>query len=470
MKIIVTLCCVMAPLLVAQPQFDTYFENKTLRIDYFHTGTAETEIFSLDQVYEEGEWPGTRINLINKLNLGLYEAQVYDVETSELIFNYGFCSIWGEWQTTGEAINGIHRTMHETVRIPFPKKSIKFVLTKRDDNNNFVDLWSTIIDPNSRFVNREKKNYPYEVKKVIDNGLPFEKVDLVIFGDGYTKKDQKKFLKDVKRYTDVLFSSAPFDKRKNEFNVWTIEVISGQSGIDEPRKNIWKDNTLGASFNTFDVERYVLSLENRRIHDIASLVPYDAIYILFNTPRYGGGGIYNCLATCYTGKPEDSPDWWSDYVFVHEFGHSFAGLADEYYSSDVAYNDMYPLHLEPWETNITTLQTDGQPKWEKYLSNGVAIPTEWGKAVYDSLGKARQQLNRSDSDYSERRDAIDNDMNSILEAKKFENIVGCFEGAGYSSEGVYRPSVNCRMFSKSLVEFCPVCEKSIERVIDYYIE
>jgi hypothetical protein len=360
--------------------------------------------------------------------------------------------------------------MHETVRIPFPKKSIKFVITKRDDNNNFIELWTTTIDPHSRFVNREKKQFPYNVEKVVDNGLPFEKVDVLILGDGYAKKDQKKFRKDVQRYTDVLFSSTPFDKRKKDFNIWTIEVISNDSGIDEPRKNIWTDNTLGASFNSFDVERYVLSLENRRIRDIASLVPYDAIYILFNTPRYGGGGIYNSIATCYTGTPDETPDWWSDYVFVHEFGHSFAGLADEYYSSDVAYNDMYPVHLEPWEPNITTLQMDGQPKWEKYLSNGVAIPTDWGKAAYDSLAQARRTLDRSNKNYAETRDAIDEQMNGMLEAKEFENIVGCFEGAGYSSEGVYRPSLNCRMFSKSLVEFCPVCEKSIERVIDYYLE
>lgn len=470
MKNGVTLFLFVALVVSAQPQFDNYFENKTLRIDYFHTGTAEQEIFSLDQVYEEGEWPGTRKNLVNTLNLGLYEAQVYDVETSELLYNHGFCSIWGEWQTTGEAINGISRTMQETVRIPFPQKNIRFVITKRDDKNNFVELWSTTIDPHSRFVNREKKQYPYKVEKVLDNGLPFEKVDLLIIGDGYTKKEQKKFQRDVKRYTDVLFSSAPFDKRKNDFNVWSIEVTSNDSGIDEPRKNIWTDNTLGAEFNTFDVERYVLSLENRRIRDIASLVPYDAIYIVFNTPRYGGGGIYNCMATCYTGKPDDAPDWWSDYVFVHEFGHSFAGLADEYYSSDVAYNDMYPVHLEPWEPNITTMQNNGQPKWEKYLTPNVAIPTDWGKAKYDSLGKARRALDRSDENYVEQRDALDQQLNDMLEAKAFENVVGCFEGAGYASEGIYRPSVNCRMFSKSLVEFCPVCEKSIERVINYYIE
>ncbi|MBN1481777.1 peptidase M64 [candidate division KSB1 bacterium] len=470
MKNCTALVLLASTLLFAKPQFEKYFENKTLRIDYFHSGTAQTEIFSLDQVYEEGEWPGTRNQLINNLQLGLYEAQLYDMETSELIFNYGFCSIFGEWQTTGEAINGIYRTMHETVRLPFPKKPVKFVIAKRDTNNNFMPIWSTSVDPNSRFVNREKKQHPFKIIKDIDNGLPFEKVDLLIMGDGYAKNERKKFRRDIKHYINVLFESPPFSSRKQDFNVWSIEVISGQSGIDEPRRNIWKDNALGSTFNSFDIERYVLTMENRRIRDIASIVPYDALYILFNASRYGGGGIYNCIATCYTGQPENAPDWWSDYVFVHEFGHSFAGLADEYYSAEVAYNDMYPLHLEPWEPNITTLQMDGQPKWYNLLTPGLAIPTDWGKVTFDSLSGVRRSLSHSDADYAKKKESLAAQINAILDADELKGVVGCFEGGGYSSEGIYRPSINCRMFSKSVVEFCPVCQNTIERVIDYYIK
>lgn len=468
MKTQVLLILILSTALFSRPQFEDYFENKTLRVDYYHTGKAGEDIFSLDQVYEEGEWPGTRDNLINNLNLGLYEAQIYDAATRELVFNYGFSSIFGEWQTTSEAIDGIYRTMHETVRLPFPKKPIDLVIAKRDTNNDFVKLWSTSIDPHSRFVNRERKQYPYKVKKIVDNGLPFEKVDLLILADGYSKKERKKFRRDVKRYTDVLFASAPFDRRKDDFNVWIIEVISDDSGIDQPRKNIWKDNSLGSTFNSFDIERYVLTFENRRIRDIASMVPYDALYILFNTPRYGGGGIYNSIATCYTGQPENTPDWWSDYVFVHEFGHSFAGLADEYYSSDVAYNDMYPLHLEPWEPNITTLQINNMPKWQNLLAPDIEIPTPWSKATYDSLSRARRSLNKSDENYEQKRHELDEKMREMRQASEFENVVGCFEGAGYASEGIYRPAIDCRMFSKSLVGFCPVCEKAIEEVIDYY--
>jgi len=448
--------------------FDHYFENKTMRVDYFHTGTAAEEIISLDQVYEEGEWPGTRTRLQNPIDAGLYKFAAFDQESGELIFAQGYNSIFGEWQTTTDAINGIYTTMHETVRLPWPQKPIKLVISRRNRTNTFQELWSIEIDPSSRFVNRERIKYPFEIDKIIDNGAPKDKVDLLIIGDGYTKEEMTKFRNDVDRYTSVLFAAAPFDRRKNDFNVWTISAISQDSGIDQPRKNEWRRTVLGCRFNTFDLARYVLSLHNKDIRDVASLAPYDAIYILFNQPRYGGGGIYNCMATCYTGTPEGTPDWWSDYVFVHEFGHSFAGLADEYYTSDVAYNDMYPVDVEPWEPNITTLNHNGGPKWADQLTPGIAIPTPWEKAEYDSLTRVRRRLQKNTPNYKQKRQALDDQLEAILNNPELKNKTGCFQGGGYASEGVYRPSLNCRMFSKSLVEFCPVCESAIDKMIDYY--
>ena len=468
MKNLIAVLLVAPALLFGGVQFEQFFANKTLRVDYFHTGTAAEEIFSLDQAYEEGEWPGTRTHLIPDALVGLYMADVYDVESGAKIFAIGYNSIFGEWQTTGEAIKGIRRTMHETVRLPYPLKPVKLVVCKRTRDNAFAPLWTTTIDPASRFINREKKKSDFKATKFIDNGVVENKVDLLILGDGYTADDMDKFRNDVKRYTDDLFAAAPFDRRKNDFNVWTIEAESQDSGIDQPRKNQWQRTAFGLSFNTFDLERYVLSLHNKEIHDAASLAPYDAIYILFNTPRYGGGGIYNAMATCYTGKPENQPDWWSDYVFVHEFGHSFAGLADEYYTSDVAYNDMYPVDVEPWEPNITTLNVNGGPKWADKLTPGVKTPTPWQKSRYDSLTHARRALSRSQTDYDKKRKEIESQMDAILNDPEFKDVTGCFQGGGYASDGVYRPSINCRMFSKSLVEFCPVCRDALDKMIDYY--
>jgi hypothetical protein len=449
----------------AEINFYDYFSYKTMRVDYFHTGISTEEIFSLDQVYEEGEWPGTQTNLQSPIDAGLYRVDVFDKASGKLIFANGYNSIFGEWQTTNDAINGIYQTMHETVRLPWPLEPINLVISKRNRNNIFKQHWSTEIDPTSRFMNREKKLYPFRVTKFINNGDSQNKVDLLIIGDGYTKNDLKKFRKDISRYTKVLFASPPFDERKDDFNVWTIEALSQDSGIAQPRKNLWRRTALGCSYNTFDSERYVLSLHNKDIRDIASLAPYDAIYIIFNQPRYGGGGIYNSMATCYTGKPENQPDWWSDYVFVHEFGHSFAGLADEYYTSDVSYNDMYPLDVEPWEPNISTLNVDGKAKWADLITPDLSTPTTWKKAEYDSLGNLRRRVSVNDH---ETKAAIDKKLNQILEEPKLKSAIGCFEGGGYAANGVYRPSINCRMFSKSLVEFCPVCQQALVDMIDYY--
>lgn len=451
----------------AEDEYQNYFTNKTLRIDYFHTGNSTQEFFSIDQIYQEQVWPGSKINLIDTLNLGFYCAKIYDAQSMEIIFSHGYCSIFGEWQTTSEAQSGTFQTMHETVRLPFPKNKIVFSISKRDKENKFVELYSITIDPLSRFINHEVKSYPFRIDKILFNGDSEKKVDILLLGDGYTKKEIKKFRRDVQRYTKALFDAEPFKSRIDDFNVWAIESISEESGIDQPRKNIWKDNLLGARYNALDLPRYVLSRSNKVIRDVASLVPYDTIFLLINSPRYGGGGIYNFQATCYTGTENDEPDWWSDYVFVHEFGHLFAGLADEYYNSTVAYNEMYPTNIEPWEPNITTLNAPHGAKWYSELKTDVNIPTFWEKAQYDSLVNQRYGLDKADSAYSAKRAKLDDLINAILFADN-SKIVGCYEGAGYASEGIYRPAINCRMFSKSLYDFCPVCEKAINQVIDFY--
>ncbi len=445
----------------AQPVFDEWFENKTMRIDYTHSGDVSGEQIALEAVYEEGSWPGRTVFLIDTLNLGQYAAQVFDLASGTLIYSTGFSSVYGEWETTDEARH-IRRAISETVRIPYPERPIRFELNKRDRRNRSIPLWSVDIDPQTRSINREKKQFGFRCRKAIDNGDPHAKIDLLIMGDGFTRKDRALFDRAVKRYIDVLFSVSPFKERRHDFNVWVIESLSAERGIDNPRSGQWRYTLLGMQYNAFDVDRYVLSFDNKALRDVASLVPYDLLYVIINSPKYGGGGIFNQYAVCYSGREKEQPDWWADYVFVHEFGHLFAGLADEYYSSEVAYNDLYPLDVEPWEPNITTL-ADERIKWENLLTPGVAVPTPWAKAVYDSLTK------RVAGAALEERLKISAEMKALLHDAAYEGVVGCFEGAGYASEGIYRPAIDCRMFSKSLNDFCPVCRNAIERMIDFII-
>jgi hypothetical protein len=450
--------------------FEEQFEDKAMRVDYFHMGSAGEEHFSLDRIYEEPYWGGSRKNLIDSLDLGKYQVKVYDEESGTLLFSRGFASVYGEWETTQEARDGGTATFHETALFPYPKRSIRFALEKRDKQNQFVEIFSSLIDPASPSVSREDRGQGYRAEKLISHGDPSQKVDILIVGDGYTKRERSRFHDDVERFTRTLFDVSPFSERKDDFNVWTIDAISRDSGIDEPVEGFWKSTALGTSFNSLGTARYVLTLENRDLRDIASNAPYDCIFILLNTDRYGGGGIFNLYATCMRGAEKKENAWWPDYVFVHEFGHSFAGLGDEYYSSEVSYTDFYPAGVEPWEPNLTALLEGQDLKWGHLVEEGTPVPTPWEKALYDSLSTVRGDLDTESETSGEDVAKIDAERAGILEESTYAGKVGAFEGAGYASEGVHRPALDCRMFSKSLAPFCPVCMEAIERMIDFHIE
>ncbi len=450
-------------------QFQHWFTGSTLRIDYYDTGTKGEEIISLDKVILEGEWPGSRVNLLDTLNLGEYMARVYDRSTNTLLYSLGFSSLFNEWQTTDEALAGVHRTFSATVRIPCPRREIQFVISRRDRFMVFHELFSTIIDPNSpTMVDRSPRKPTFPVHELMHNGPSAEKVDLVILGDGYARGDMAKFRSDAQHFNDVMFSTPPFSTHKSDFNVWTIEVESPQSGINVPDKNVWKGNTLGCAYNTFGSARYVLTEANKVLRDIAAAAPYDFVLILVNDTRYGGGGIFQLYTTTYTKEETKGQEWQMDYVYVHEFGHSFGGLADEYYTSSTGYNDFYTAGVEPWEPNVTALLDTAHVRWSKYLTPGVAIPTSWDKSRYDSLEALRGKLDRLAPDYYEKREPFMKAENVILSNPASKGEVGAFEGAGYVPRGLYRPSLDCRMFSLSLVGFDPVCSAAIERMIGWY--
>jgi hypothetical protein len=465
-RFVLTLACLQAA--YAQGGFDQWFSDATLRVDILHSGTKGEERITLDDCRQEGLWPGHRVNLIDTLNLGEYIVKVVDKTTNALVYSRGYSTYFNEWQTTDEASRGVYRTFSESIRMPSPRRAIQLTVSRRDRRMEFHEIFSTIIDPTDPTqIRKEQPLRRYPVREVLNNGAPAEKVDVLVLGDGYAANEMTKFAKDVDEFVTTLFATEPFTSRKNEFNVWRIDVVSPESGIDIPDLNIWKNNPLGTHYNTFGSARYVLTEENKTLRDIAAAAPYDFLMILVNDSRYGGGGIFNLYATTYTHELVKGQEWQSDYMTVHEFGHSFAGLGDEYYTSSTGYIDFYLPGVEPWEPNVTA-SSDRSVKWSSLLTPGIALPTPWEKAAFDSVEALRGKLNRLASDYYEKRKPLyDAEMN-ILATSKFKGMVGIFEGAGYASKGLYRPSVNCRMFSLSMADFDPVCRAAVERMIDFY--
>jgi hypothetical protein len=455
--------------------YEKNFNGTTMRIDYNRIGTKGQEQITIDKVYEEGSWPGSRINLLDTLNLGDSFIKVSDLQTNALIYSRGYSTYFGEWQTTDEAMNGIWKTCHETVRFPFPKRKVTIDFYKRDkfvaagEKMAFRQIFSVVIDPNDpTAVNREKKSKTYALYNVMINGSPNEKVDILILGDGYARDDMDKFRKDAKHFSETLFSYKPFKTHKNDFNVRALEIISAESGIDIPDKNVWKNTALGTMYNTFGSARYILTEENRMLRDIAGTAPYDFITILVNDNRYGGGGIFNLYTTSFTQTAKAGQEWEMDYVYVHEFGHCFAGLGDEYYSSQISYIDFYPKGIEPWEPNVTRTNAKETLKWRNFVSNETPIPAPWRKTEYDSIEALRGKLNRLADDYYDKRESYLKKSKEILADPVWIGKVSAFEGAGYTSKEMYRPAIDCKMFSLSLVDFDPVCAAAIEEIIMMY--
>ena len=450
------------------PEYDAYFSEGCLRFDFFHTGTAKEECFSVDETWKEPVWPGSRTNLIDTLNLGEYQVQVFDLKTNALIYSRGFSSIYGEWQTTGEARKGVRRTFGESVRFPWPKRPVKITLNSRDRENVYRAADSFIIDPSHPNIRKETGFTGVRASAWMKNGDPGSKVDVVLLPDGYTREETDKFRKDVDRLVNRLFEDEPFRSRRTDFNVWTVELPSGESGIDDPNAGVYRDNVLSCSFNSFESDRYMLTWDNKTVRRAAALAPYDEIVILANDKKYGGGGIYNLYATCASDNP------WSAYVFTHEFGHSFAGLGDEYYTSDVAYLEFYPLDVEPWEANLTVCTDKSGLKWRDMMEPDVPMPTPWEKETFDAhqaeYNKARAALRKSGVSQASVDSLVkvnDKWLQEFLKTRTYSGKVGSFEGAGYSTKGVYRPSVDCRMFSRSMTPFDPICRRAIARMIDF---
>src|SRR6266404_811989 len=444
----------------------SFAASRTMRVDYYHTGNAQQEWFSLDRaMLEPLDWPGNPAKAIDESGLGNYLFEVREKQSGKLVYSRGFNSAFAEWRDTEEALHA-NRTFSESLRFPSPAVAAEVSLKARKAGS-FQEVWKTVVDPKDKFVDRSRPASPGALIELQKMGDPATKVDLLILGDGYTVLERPKFEKDARRFVEAVFSTSPFREHRNDFNVWGLCPPAEESGVSRPSSGIYRRSPVGASYDTFGTERYVLTTENRTLRDVASFAPYEFIEILVNGQTYGGGGIFNQYATVAIDN------LWAGYVGVHEFGHHFAGLADEYYTSDVAY--LPPANkTEPWEPNVTALLDPANLKWKDMVSAGTPVPTPWDKEEFDRFERDIQRQRRElriagkpeaemDELFRKEREKED----AMLGSQKYAGKVGAFEGANYEAKGYYRPEVDCIMFTRHKT-FCAVCWRAIERVIGMY--
>jgi len=408
--------------ITAQVNFDDYFFEKTLRLDFYHYGNCENETINFNELIEEPYWGGSKKNLVDVFNYGYYMLKVFDNASNKLIYSRGFSTLFQEWQTTKEA-KEIYRAYPGSVVMPYPKVQIRVEIHRRDRENVFRQKFEYVVDPQNYFIKKERK-HEFENFQVHFSGDASEKLDIILLPEGYTLEEADIFKKDCEIFADFLFEYSPFKENKNNINIWGVEAYSKNSGVDIPGENVWKNTVMNSSYYTFDSERYLMTVDFQTVRDVASNAPYDQIYILANSDKYGGGAIYNFYSLTAVKNVR------AKQVFIHELGHGLAGLADEY-GYDDTYQDMYPAGIEPWEPNITTL-VDFESKWENLVDESVPIPTPQDSAYY--------------------------------------NMIGAFEGAGYVAKGVYRPTFNSIMREFSSNEFNIVCNEVLDKVIKFYAE
>lgn len=409
-KLAVTAIVLIATWAQVAPVAPVFDFNRTLRVDYFHTGGPGGEVLKLDSVISEGEWPGSRTQLIDSTNLGKYFFEVIDRVSNRVVYSRGFASVYGEWETTPE-FRTKDRTFHESLRFPRPNTLVRIAIKKRDRQNVFEPLWEIDVDPRAAVAASASAVLPRaqsrgRVSTLFESGPPSRKVDMLLIGDGYSAAQAQKFRADAARLVEALFALEPFKSRRADFNIRALHV---------------PDSPLAVEFNIFRLERYALTYNNHALRNIAAAAPYDVVEILMNDARYGGGGIFNQQSTVAAGNES------AEYVFIHELAHNLAGLGDEYVGA-VTYETGAPVKVEPWEPNMTALHHPADLKWRDLVERGTPVPTPMTHA-----GK-----------------------------------VGAFEGAGYEARGLYRPEAACIMGVRQIVDFCRVCQRAINRIIDLH--
>ena len=403
-------------------QFDKYFENRTMRVDYYHAGDSKNDYYYIDEVIAEPYWGGSLVNLIDDTNFGKYLVKVLDKASGTLIYSRSYSTLFGEWQTVDEA-RTVQKSFSESVVFPYPKAAVAVVFcTKAFETGKYVEKYRYDINPDDVCLIKHDNRNKFPVYEVHKGGDANRKVDIVIVPDGYTASQMSQFKKDCEKFKNEFFKYEPYTSHKSDFNIHAVLAPSQESGVDEPCKGIWKNTIVSCSYWSLGSERYLMTTDNKTLRDVAANAPYDQIYILVNSTKYGGGGIFNWYCTGVNSNKMAGK------IIVHEFGHGFAGLGDEYVGGS-EYNDFYNLKLEPADPNVTTL-VDFDSKWKDIVEHGTPVPTP------------------ATSEYKDK--------------------VGVYEGAGYLRKGLYRPMQDCLMNHFGCDAFCPVCQRAIVKMIEFY--
>ncbi len=410
-----------------------FAQEKTLRVDYIFSGTSKATEISLDRMYSFDSWAGRRVNVDRVPVKGNGQISMTDAATGKVLYMLPFSTLFQEWQTSEESTM-VRKAFENTFMLPMPSAPAMVKVELYDFFGNVAASLNHLVDPSDILIQHLDPVVPAH-RYLLKSGDPAEKIDVAIVAEGYTAAEIEDFYNDAQIAMDAILAHEPFGSYKDRFNFVAVALESKDSGVSVPREDLWLDTAVGSNYDTFYMDRYLTTTNVNMMHDKLCGVPYEHLVILANTDTYGGGGIFNSYTLTTAKHPSFKP------VVVHEFGHSFAGLADEYFYDDQFIEYYYP-ESEPWEQNITTLY-DFDSKWNDMLPKVVSIPT----AVPEG-----------------------NIWKKIEEGASPESLIGVYEGAGYQSKGVYRPYDDCRMRTNSAPVFCPVCQRAIARLIEFYTE
>lgn len=424
MKKLIAIACLALTISTARAiEFDQYFTDATLRLDYAFAGDAGKQGIYLDQLSRLPKWWGRRARLDEVPVAGDGTITMRDHKSGKVIYMHSFSSLFQEWISTAEA-KVVRKSMENVFLVPMPRDTVDITVELRDPHHRVTAMLTHRVAPDDILIARlgERDVTPYVTLQQADDTTRC--IHIAYVAEGYTEHEMPQFIEHCHEAMEALFSHEPFRSLRGRFHIVAVTSPSRDSGVSDPGAGLWLNTALGSHFDTFYSKRYLTTLHLKQLHNVLAGVPYEHIIILANTEHYGGGGIYNSYNLSYTRGKHFRP------VVVHEFGHSFAGLADEYpYGNDDA---RYFSDVEPWEANITTMH-DFTRKWDDMIDPSTPRPTP------------------------------ENTDSTLMTSR-----VGLFEGGGCMEKGVYRPVQECRMRTNVVPEFCPVCRRAIVRVIDFY--